>query len=788
MRAINIYFVLIVLFPSLLMAQDLSVEGIVKDSLGNTIPFASLRLENEKEAVSTVADAVGQFKLKISAPGKYRLTAMATGYQDYSTTLTVPYEGNSFEVILEEASYFMDEVVVSATRNRVRRSEAPVIVNTIGDKLLEAAQSITVADGLNYSPGVRVENNCQNCGFTQVRLNGLDGSYSQILVNSRAIFSALNSVYGLEQIPASMIDRIEVVRSGGSALYGSNAIAGTINIITKDPVLNRWEVGGYLGLIDGETPDRTLSANASVVSEDLDAGATFYGMLRDRGAYDANGDGFTEIVKLKNNIFGTRAYFKPNELSKLSLDLTALKEYRRGGDRLDLAPHFTDIAEELQTDTYMGGLTYDIRNASGSDKVSIYSSAQYSERASYYGGLGGGRTAADSLLALRAYGNTDDLALANGVQYTHYWEKDVLTAGVEYNYNGTEDFIQGYNRLIDQRVHTVGTYAQYEWQPVKGLKALLGTRLDNVSVDGEYTLGNIAVNTDRDHAVLSPRATIMYDFTDKLKFRGGYARGFRAPQAFNEDLHISSVGGEPQFVILADDLEVEYSNAYTASLNYTDAESKFQKNFLLEGFLTDLNDPFTLVSTGAVLDNGSIVEEVRNGEGARVYGTNFELGLSPNKHWRFQLGGTYQQTEYKNPQVLFESDGSTPGESDVVVDEFVRNPDLYGFTSIAWLPEGGFSANLTGTYTGVMTVPRVVSDTGFLDLRQTDPFLDLNINLSYHFDLSEAFHITLNGGVKNFLDSFQDDFDSGPTRDSDYVYGPALPRQFFIGIKIGDLH
>ena len=91
------------------------------------------------------------------------------------------------------------------------------------------------AQGLNFQPGVRVETNCQNCGFQQVRINGLDGPYTQILIDSRPIFSALSGVYGLEQIPANMIERVEVMRGGGSALFGSSAIAGTINIITRSP-------------------------------------------------------------------------------------------------------------------------------------------------------------------------------------------------------------------------------------------------------------------------------------------------------------------------------------------------------------------------------------------------------------------------------------------------------------------------------------------------------------------------------------------------------------------------
>lgn len=210
-------------------------------------------------------------------------------------------------------------------------------------------------------------------------------------------------------------------------------------------------------------------------------------------------------------------------------------------------------------------------------------------------------------------------------------------------------------------------------------------------------------------------------------------------------------------------------------------------DFLLEGFYTSLQDPFTLVSTGAVLENGSILEEVRNGSGARVFGTNFEFGVSPNPKWQFQLGGTLQKAEYNEPQLLFETDG-TPGESDIIVDKFVRNPNFYGYFNASWIPNKKFQVDMTGTYTGSMIVPLVISDTGFLQLNEVDSFLDLNLKFESHFDFNENFMTTLSFGVKNLFDSFQNDFDIGATRDSDYVYGPIAPRTFFVGLKFGKFH
>lgn len=187
-----------------------------------------------------------------------------------------------------------------------------------------------------------MENNCQNCGFSQVRMNGMEGPYSQILINSRPIFSGLAGVYGLEFIPSNMIERMEVIRGGGSALYGSNAIAGTINLILKDPVNNSYEIGassGYtgVGIEGGDNPafDYNVNFNTSLVSSDSRTGMALYGYHRDHEPYDANSDGFSEITQINNVTVGTRVFHRFTHRNKLAVDFFTINEDRRGGNKFE---------------------------------------------------------------------------------------------------------------------------------------------------------------------------------------------------------------------------------------------------------------------------------------------------------------------------------------------------------------------------------------------------------------------------------------------------------------------
>lgn len=441
---------------------DANIFGHVKDArTGEHVPFVVIKVKGT--TIVTTTDNTGHFYLKNLPEGTFGIEARYLGYSSQTINVTIKKEkSQEVNFTLNPNDTDIDEVVVSANRNETKRSLAPNLVNVIGSKVFDITQSTCLAKGLNFQPGVRTEDDCQNCGFTQVRINGLDGHYSQILVNSRPVFSSLNGVYGLEQIPANMIDRVEVVRGGGSALFGASAIGGTINIITKEPLHNSATFAhNFMSQGGANSFDNVTTGNVSLVTNDNKAGVYAYGQTRTRQGYDYDGDGYTELPELNNQTFGLNSFLRLNPYSKLSLQYHGIHEFRRGGNKLNQAPHEANIAEQVEHNIQGGGLTYDFYSPNEKNRLSAYFSFQTTARKSYYGGIGEG-TEEDKETAEKAYGTTHNFTYVVGSQYVYSFDKLLfmpsdLTLGGEYNFDGLKDFIIGYDRHFKQDVR-IGSF------------------------------------------------------------------------------------------------------------------------------------------------------------------------------------------------------------------------------------------------------------------------------------------------------------------------------------------
>ena len=743
-----------------MMADDKTVEstihGHVIDKIsGEHIPYIFINLKGT--TISTTSASNGHYHLEHLPEGRFIIQASGIGWKTVSKEITV-VEGNTLEInfLLEEDNIQLDGVVVSANRSEITRMMAPTLVNVVDMGTYEKVNANTLSQGLVFQPGVRVENNCQNCSYQQVRINGLEGPYTQILIDSRPVFSALAGVYGIEQIPANMVDRVEVMRGGGSALFGSSAIAGTINIITKEPARNSAFASHTISSIGGTSAlDNNTSLNASLVSDDNKMGMAIFGQVRHKDGYDSDGDGFTELTKLKSQTLGLRGYIKTGIYSKITAEYHHLHEFRRGGDNLHLPPHEAMIAEQVEHGINTGSLRFDWFSPNERHRLSAFASSQHIARESYYG------AGQDP----NAYGRTKDLTWMAGTQYICKFDKCLfmpadLTLGAEYNEDYLHDNMWGYGRVTEQVVRIGSVYAQNEWKNARW-SFLLGGRLDKHSlVEG---------------VVFSPRVNLRYNPVRNVNLRASYSFGFRAPQAFDEDLHIDNVGGIVSMIRLADGLKVEKSQSVSLSADMYHSWGQWQGNLLVEGFYTDLSDVFALTEIG--VEDGVLIKERRNEAGARVGGVNLEGKIAYGNLWQMQAGLTWHRSIYKVAHAWADDVEATR--------QMFRTPDLYGYFVTSVNPVKQLMLSLSGTYTGSMLVEH---HAGYIESNRTETtpgFFDLNFKVSYDFKLYGHIVLQLNAGVQNFLNAWQKDFDQGPDRDSGYIYGPSSPRCFFAGIKLG---
>lgn len=749
--------------------SDANINGhVTAASTGEHLPYITIVVKGT--TIGTATDATGHYFLKNMPAGTFTLTASALGYKTEEKKVTTQ-SGRTIEVnfSLTEESVSMDEVVVTANRNETNKKTTASIVNVASGKLFATVASSTLSESMNFTPGLRVENNCGNCAVTQLRINGLEGHYSQILLDSRPLFSSLATVYGLDQLPVSMVERVEVVRGGGSALYGANAIGGVVNIITKEPLYNSLNVSNTTNIFGGGKLDLNTSLGGSFVSDDHKAGVYIFGMVKHRDPYDHNKDNFSDVPGISSETIGFRGYYRTSLRSRLTAEYHHIHEFRRGGEMLDAEgenmfdrpPHEAIIAEQLNNTIDGGGLRFDVFSPNSQHKGALYASAQNIARTSYFG----------TEKQLDSYGATHDKTFVAGGQYTYDMHRLIfmpaeLTAGIEYNYNHLVDRYLGLGRDMDQTTHVVGGFLQNEWR-TKQFSLLIGGRIDKHNL--------------MDKVVFSPRANIRYSPIEAVGLRASYSSGFRAPQAYDEDLHVDAVGGALKLIVLAPGLKPEYSHSISASADLYHNFGRLQTNLLVEGFYTKLNDVFTLVQIGEDAD-GNYIMERRNASGATVKGINLEGKIGIPGIFEVQLGYTLQSSLYDDPFEWAEN-SDLPAQR-----KMFRTPDNYGYftSTVSITPD--FKASVFGTYTGSMLVQHTKYNETTQAMEDTEnitqSFFDLGAKLSYNFRLSANVGLEISAGVKNILNSYQRDLDFGHMKDAGYVYGPSLPRMVFVGVKV----
>jgi len=747
-------------------ANSQTIKGKIT-SKNEVVPFANIIIEGVKLGVS--ADENGNYVIENAPLGHHHIIASAVGMITKKSHNVVNNGINTINIELVASVYNLDQVVVTGTKTFKRRTQSPVIVNVMDSRQLESVQACNLAEGLNFQPGLRVETDCQTCNYTQLRMNGLAGGYSQILINGRPIFSPLTGLYGMEQIPTNMIDRIEIVRGGGSSLYGSSAIGGIVNVITKLPTTNNFSFGYDYSRINSSADDKVFHGNATVVSDNKNSGATLFVNNRDRMWYDHNGDNYSELPVLKDNTFGANFFFLPSKNQKIEVNMGSLHEYRFGGEMITGAPHFAMQSEERVHDILLGNLDYQLNFNDGNSSLITYLAVQQTKR-EHYTGIRPEAGADEEHLANPPYGTSLNTTKQGGFQLNHKINKlfrsNVFTIGSEYVSDDVMDEISAYNYLIDQKVITLGTFVQSDWDLTENFNLLSGARFDKHSL--------------LDNMVVSPRLSLLYKLRKETQFRISYSTGFRAPQAFDTDLHMAFAGGGISRIILADDLKEERSKSLSASVNYDKATEHYVYGFTFEGFYTHLNDAFYQDPSGE--DEFGEIFTKRNGAIATVKGLTFEFRANLEQKLQIESGLTMQKSFY-DVAVSYSDELESR-------KEFLRTPNHYGYATLSYNPSRklSFSANLI--FTGVMDIlhlagaPEQTED----EFIKSPTFNVIGLKATYIQKLSRVgAKLAYSFGVKNLTNDYQQNLDTLKDRDSNFVYGPNLPITVYFGLVLKSL-
>ncbi len=665
------------------------------------------------------------------------------------------------------------DVVITGTRLEREVDDAPVRTQVIEREKLQQRKARNLTEALQYTSGVRVETNCQNCGFTQLRLNGLNGAYTQVLIDGLPSFSGLASVYGLEQLPAEMIQRVEIVKGGGSSLYGASAVAGVVNVITRQPRENFMSAVTSFDAVGLSAPDLRVSVDGAVVSPSGRLSAHIFTTHRRRGELDLDDDGFSELTRLRQLAGGINLFAQVVDGGLLRLTFHTVQEYRRGGDSLELPAHEAAIAEELQTERLQGEARWEHRLGQTLSYGLGYVLA-YTDRRSYYGGGGDvepmipdeGEPLDDNFredfeaerVALGGYGRTTNPLHIGDARINLSYDAlgpQVVTFGAQVNVDDIEDRYLGYDRVIDVTYTNVGVYLQHDWIFADWGESVLGVRVDRHS---ELTA-----------PVTSPRAALVIKPKEWLRLRTAFSTGFRAPQAFDEDLHIETVGGAARLIENAPDLSPERSMGLTQQI-----ATKFELaggqelSVGINGYANRLQDAFVINERD---DPGTPEEEaVRENRGTTlVVGSEVEAELEM-RYVALRTGWTFENAENDTP------------DEDFGQNRIHRTPRNYGYFD-ALVKVKGLQLQTGVDITGPMLVPRYDADGDPLELKTSPWFFAWNANVGFATLALESVVLEPFVGARNILDSRQRDFDRGAARDAGYIYGPAQPRTLFAGVR-----
>jgi len=723
--------------------QTNSISGKVSSN-GEVLPFVNVYLKKTKQGTSTNKN--GFFELKNIPNGTYTIVASSIGYKFKSKKITLI--GNqkivkNFNLKVNDA---LEEIVISGTLRPVTKSNSPVPVEVYSKTFFRKNPTPSIFESLQNVNGVSPQLNCSVCNTGDIHINGLEGSYTFVLIDGMPIVSGLSTVYGLTGIPQALIERVEIVKGPASTLYGSEAVGGIINVITKKPTnapllstdtfVSSW---GEVNL------DVGLRYNASEKVQGL-LGINYFNF---QNRIDNNNDNFTDLT-LQNRI---SIFNKVNIERKSNKVFTIAGRYvyeDRWGGEIDWGKEFRGgnqiYGESIYTNRWE---TFGIYELPTSENLSFQFSANGHYQDSFYG-----ETSYDAeqligfgqLVYNKQLGKKHDLLLGAAYRYTFYDDNTFATL----NENGVNN--------SPSIIHLPGVFAQDEISLSARKKLLLGVRWDNNSIHGN---------------IFSPRVNYKWNSRDKSNIvRLSAGNGFRVANVFTED-HAALTGART----VEFDGELDPETSWNANVNYV------KKINTENSFITiDASAFYTYFNNRILPDYETDPNKIIY---ANLEGSSVSQGISLNTDVLFTNG-------------LAINAGATLMEVSVTENNVKRTQLLTEGFSGVWSISYKFNTNFSIDYTGNIYGPMRLPLLGENDPRdEYSPWFSIqNIQLSKKFNNSWEIY----GGVKNLLNftpasnsinSADNPFDDGvntelnPERafDPSYIYASNQGIRTFAGVR-----
>jgi outer membrane receptor for ferrienterochelin and colicins len=721
-----------------------TISGKITTADGEEIPYANVYLKKTK--IGTSSNQNGFYELNNIPKEKYTLIISSIGFKTKAIKITIASDKKRTKniTLLEDDS--LDEIVISGTLRPVTKANSPVPIEVYSETFFRKNPTPSIFESLQNVNGVRPQLNCSVCNTGDIHINGLEGPYTFVLIDGMPIVSGLSTVYGLTGIPQALIERVEIVKGPASTLYGSEAVGGIINVITKKPANAPLLTTDTFASSWGEVNiDVGLRYEISEKVQGL-LGVNYFNF---QNRIDNNNDNFTDMT-LQNRI---SLFNKINIKRKSNKVFTIAGRYvyeDRWGGEMDWEKEFRGgnqiYGESIYTNRWETFGTYELPTT---ENISFQFSANGHYQDSFYG-----ETSYDAeqligfgqLVYNKQVGEKHDLLLGAAYRYTFYDDNTFATL----NKNGIEN--------SPSIIHLPGVFVQDEISLTDRKKLLLGVRWDNNSLHGN---------------IFSPRVNYKWNSKNKSNIvRLSAGNGFRVVNVFTED-HAALTGART----VAFDGELEPETSWNANVNYV------KKINTENSFITlDASAFYTYFDNRILPDYETDPNKITY---ANLDGFSVSQGISLNADILFTNG-------------LAINAGATLMEVSITEDNVKKQQLLTESFSGVWSISYRFDNNFTIDYTGNLYGPMRLPLLGENDLRaEYSPWFSIqNIQLSKKF--SNRWEVY--GGVKNLLNftpatnsinGAANPFDNGintelnPEKafDPSYVYASNQGIRAFTGIR-----